>query len=187
MAYDYNEITEAQTNPGAPGTSSLWKRWWKNPIAMFQGALGAPRLLGKAVAKIGDVPVLTVTAADTATLAMSAPAVAGTLSTVSTANPPNVVARTITVISVTGTIRLRATQTGSNSRLSLYKNNVLVQAYAAGGTTPRVNDVAAAPGDVFQWRHGTDNGAAASVFSAASETASDGHTTITPIIPISEA
>jgi hypothetical protein len=41
---DYNAITELETNPGAPGTSSLWKRWWKNPLAMFEGALGAPRL-----------------------------------------------------------------------------------------------------------------------------------------------
>ena len=154
---------------------------------MFEGAPGAPRFLGNAVAKIGEVPVLTVTAADTATLSLSTPAIAGTLSTNITANPPTVVARTITVISVTGTIRLRATHTGNNSRLSLYKNNVLVQAYSTSGTAARINDVSAAPGDVFQWRHGTDNGAATSIFSSASESASDGHTTISPIIPISEA
>lgn len=41
---DYTAITELETNPGAPGTSSLWKRWWKNPLAMFEGAVGAPRL-----------------------------------------------------------------------------------------------------------------------------------------------
>lgn len=183
---DYNPIPNNILEPDDPISADLGVRWRDNPIAMFEGAPGAPRLLGKAVAKIGEVPVLTVTAADTASLVMSAPAIAGTLSTNSTANPPTVVARTITVISVTGTIRLRATHQGNNSRLSLYKNNVLVQAYSAGSTAARINDVSAAPGDVFQWRHGTDNGSAASIFLLPGETASDGHTTITPIIPISE-
>lgn len=41
---DYTAITEAETNPGAPAKSSLWKRWAKNWIAGFEGALGAPRL-----------------------------------------------------------------------------------------------------------------------------------------------
>lgn len=41
---DYNPITEAETDPEAPSKSSLWKRWWKNPIAMFEGASGAPRI-----------------------------------------------------------------------------------------------------------------------------------------------
>lgn len=42
--HDYIEITEAETDPESPSTSSLWKRWWKNPLAMFAGAAGAPRL-----------------------------------------------------------------------------------------------------------------------------------------------
>lgn len=41
---DYLAITEAETNPKAPATSSLWKRWTKNWIAGFEGAAGAPRL-----------------------------------------------------------------------------------------------------------------------------------------------
>lgn len=41
---DYIAITEAETNPGAPSKSSLWKRWAKNWIAGFEGAPGAPRL-----------------------------------------------------------------------------------------------------------------------------------------------
>lgn len=47
---DYIPITEAETDPEAPSTSSLWKRWWKNPIAMFEGAAGAPRLQNAALA-----------------------------------------------------------------------------------------------------------------------------------------
>jgi hypothetical protein len=47
---DYIPITEAETDPEAPSTSSLWKRFWKNPLAMFEGAAGAPRLQAGAIA-----------------------------------------------------------------------------------------------------------------------------------------
>lgn len=40
----YVPITDAQTDPGAPGTSELWKQWRDNPIAMFEGSAGAPNL-----------------------------------------------------------------------------------------------------------------------------------------------
>lgn len=46
---DFIAITEAETNPGAPSKSSLWKRWAKNWIAGFEGAPGAPRLKFEAV------------------------------------------------------------------------------------------------------------------------------------------
>jgi hypothetical protein len=45
---DYSAIIETETDPGAPSKSSLWKRYWKNPLAMFEGAVGAPRLQGAA-------------------------------------------------------------------------------------------------------------------------------------------
>ncbi len=41
----YN-ITEAETDPGAPPKSELWKAWWKNPIAITEGAVGAPYMQG---------------------------------------------------------------------------------------------------------------------------------------------
>lgn len=184
----YLTITDSQLDPDAPLTSQLAYQWRDNPLAMFEGAMGAPRLRGEAVAKIADVPILTVTAADTASLALCVTIVAGTLTTTSIANPPTVVARTITVIRVTGIIRLKASHSvsASNGRLSLFKNNVLVQAYSTSGTAARVNDVSAVPGDVFEWRHGTDNSTVTSTFSAASEVASDGYTTITPLIPVSK-
>lgn len=49
---DYIEITDAETDPGAPGTSELWKKWWQNPIAMAEGAVGAPKINGKALTNI---------------------------------------------------------------------------------------------------------------------------------------
>lgn len=41
---DYSAILESETDPGAASKSSLWKRWAKNWIAGFEGAVGAPRL-----------------------------------------------------------------------------------------------------------------------------------------------
>lgn len=45
----YIPITELETDPGAPGTSELWKKWRDNPIAMFEGVPGAPKLSGPAM------------------------------------------------------------------------------------------------------------------------------------------
>ena len=46
---DYSAIIETETDPGAPSKSSLWKRWAKNWIAGFEGAIGAPRLFDAAL------------------------------------------------------------------------------------------------------------------------------------------
>ncbi|WP_226780352.1 hypothetical protein [Oceaniglobus trochenteri] len=39
---DWANITEAQTDPGAPGTSELWKAWTDRPVAIAEGANSAP-------------------------------------------------------------------------------------------------------------------------------------------------
>lgn len=41
---DYNSFTTEELLPGAAGTSFHFQRWANNPIAMFEGAPGAPRL-----------------------------------------------------------------------------------------------------------------------------------------------
>jgi hypothetical protein len=41
----YIPITDAQTDPDAPLTSELAKQWRDNPIAIIEGATGAPRIL----------------------------------------------------------------------------------------------------------------------------------------------
>lgn len=45
----YIEITDGETDPGAPATSELAKKWRDNPIAMAEGADGAPRVQGIAL------------------------------------------------------------------------------------------------------------------------------------------
>ena len=54
---DYIGITEAQSNPFAPLTSELVKQLRDNPIALAEGALGAPRVRGTARNhnKLGEV------------------------------------------------------------------------------------------------------------------------------------
>ena len=46
---DYIGITEAQSNPFAPFTSELVKQLRDNPIAIAEGAPGAPRVVPKAL------------------------------------------------------------------------------------------------------------------------------------------
>lgn len=48
----YIPITELETDPGAPGTSELWKKWRDNPLAIAEGAPGAPRIRGKSLGNI---------------------------------------------------------------------------------------------------------------------------------------
>lgn len=45
----YTIITDEETDPGAPVTSELLKKERDNPIAMAEGASGAPRVQGKAL------------------------------------------------------------------------------------------------------------------------------------------
>jgi len=49
----YIEITDGETDPGAPATSELAKKWRDNPIAMAEGAVGAPRIEFAAMAHGG--------------------------------------------------------------------------------------------------------------------------------------
>ena len=46
---DYRTITDAEVDPDAPLTSSLGYAWRDNPIAIAEGATGAPRVLRGAI------------------------------------------------------------------------------------------------------------------------------------------
>lgn len=41
----YIPITELETDPGAPGTSELWKKWRDNPLAIAEGSTNALYIL----------------------------------------------------------------------------------------------------------------------------------------------
>lgn len=49
MTTSYISITETETDPDAPLTSALAKKWRDNPIAIAEGASGAPKVVGAAL------------------------------------------------------------------------------------------------------------------------------------------
>lgn len=59
---NYTTITNGQVDQDSPITQPLITALRDNPTAIVEGASGAPRLLGEAVARAADLPVLTVTA-----------------------------------------------------------------------------------------------------------------------------
>ena len=49
---DWLDWTVAEYEVGAPATSLSFERWFRNPVAMAQGAVGAPRVQGVALGGI---------------------------------------------------------------------------------------------------------------------------------------
>lgn len=183
MPYTWFTITEAMTDPGAPGTAELWKAWWKNPLAMFEGATGAPRLQGLGVARPGDgLPVATVSAADTVEASRGAGGAGGTVVTTSSSL---ITAYTYTIVSYTGSLRFKAAhrQTGgTSSTLEIWKNGSMVDSWSTASTSDvaRSKDISIVPGDVIAWRHSAGGGAT-SYFTLTGVFANDGYVAVTPL------
>jgi hypothetical protein len=154
-----------------------------NPIAITEGAPGAPRIVGAAIKRLADMPVLTVSASDAFDAAPLCDVVVGSLSTTS---GTYVTAYTLTVKRGTGSIRFKlshsanddASGTGEQSRLSVTKNGVEITNWqTSGNNIERSVDVAVVPDDVILWRHRRDNGGVAVTVSAMTILASDSYTT----------
>jgi hypothetical protein len=182
---DYNAILDTETDPSAPLKSSLFKRIVANPLAIGEGSTGAPRIVGAAIKRLADMPVLTVSASDAFDAAPLCDVVVGTLSTNSGTYQT---AYTITVKRGTGSIRFKlshsanddAAGTGEQSRLSVTKNGVEITNWqTSGNNIERSVDVAVVPDDVILWRHRRDNGSAISGVTVSGMTilASDSYTT----------
>ena len=166
------EPIDSQTDPDAPLTSELGKRWDNNVIAAFEGASGAPRLRGEAVARPGNgLPVATVSAANTFE---ADPDTLGFVEGASVAEAVEVVAATYTISAYTGSMRFRASHRSddgvSMSRLSFYRNGTLVTSFNTTGNVPfeRSVDSSVAAGDTIEWRHQRTSGSGDSIFSAPS-------------------
>jgi len=177
---DWTTIPDSSVEPGKPIRSIDGLALRDNPVAIAEGAVGAPRIVGRAAKRINDYPVLTVAAADTVSAEIGSGFESLTLSTTSTANPPTVVAARYTIATYTGSIRFSASHTtnsSSTARLSIFKNGVLVQAYTitTGAIVARTNDVSIIPGDVIEWRHSTSFSTTPSMVSNLSLSASDGY------------
>ena len=144
---------------GEPLTSPEVLALYENPIAIAQGAAGAPRLYGKAAvprSQQAELPVIIgVTAANAPvfdTLNYSGDFVSVTGGGTFTS------AGTVTIALVSGVLRFRATQgaTGAlGSDIRIRKNGAVVQTWSIGAnqsSVVRQVDIASVPGDSFEWQ-----------------------------------
>lgn len=187
----YTAIADTEIDAESPLTEEVMTRVRDNPIALAEGATGAPRIWGSAIARPQDMPTLTVTAANTVSCAANCDFTAGTTSTTNNDNPHTVVAATWVLQSVTGTVRVSATLTsvggGSNTvRASAWKNGVQQGANQDTNSTSGVSvtfDVSAVPGDTVQIRHAASIGA--SELTGIDLLASDGYVQRLPYVAYS--
>jgi hypothetical protein len=176
----FTTIPNSSLEPGKPIRSIDGLALRDNPLAIIEGDATAPRIVGKAIKRLQEMPILTVSAADTYSTQNGDGALSLLTSTTSTSY---VVAFRYTIALYTGSIRLKASHAheegygGQNSYLALYKNNALIQEYSTTSTAfvQRTNDVSCAPGDVFEWRTRSQFGAF-SYFQSNGSTASNGYT-----------
>jgi hypothetical protein len=182
---NWTTLPDAALEPGKPIRSIDGLALRDNPVAIAEGAAGAPRIVGFTAKRLNDYPVLTVSAANTFSALTGITVVTGTTSTTSTSN---VVAFTETINLYTGSLRFGFTQQGgSNSNQiqiisEVYKNNILVQSFSATvsagvtGTVVRSVDISVVPNDVIEIRHRQSlNGT--SIISAVTVNGSNGYTT----------
>ena len=144
----YIVITDLETDPEAPLTSELAKKWRDNPIATFEGATGAPRMVGAALKLFADYPVLTVAAADTVACDILC---SGAFATTSTTGSTYVSAGTMTAVKATGTLRFKFTAAVSGSAVGSWqitKNGTVVNTFTSTGS--KSQDIAVVPGDVIE-------------------------------------
>ena len=174
----YNATLDTQIDPDAPATSLLMYQMRDNPIAMAEGAVGAPRIQGYAIASDnnGLLPVA-VTAADTVTLTVGMSPVVGS---VLTNSATYVLGYSYTVNSYTGTVRFKCSHQslgGATSTLQFRKNGVAVSTFTTTAKAARVIDSTVALGDTFQWWHSHDFSGNDSSLTDISANASDGYVT----------
>ena len=175
---DYVPPLDARTNPRKPGTSEWAKAADNRPLAIAEGAAGAPRVQGLAIAsEYNGLPIVTISAADTVALGEGLDARIGTLTT----NDTEVVVISYRVPSYTGSARFRCSHVsgGFGGRLAflrLYKNGVLVQEFSTTSTDPvlRTVDLTFVSGDLIEWRLQSETSGSVSA-SPGNVTANDGY------------
>jgi hypothetical protein len=182
----YVPILDTQLDPDAPLTSTLMYQLRDNTLAIAEGATGAARIIGSAVARIGNgLPSMTVSASDAVGLGYGAGLellniVAGTT---------ELVGFRYTFYLYSGVVRMKCThaRTGgaSSATISLYKNGVFVTSFGGSvSPTERIVDLTIAVNDVVEWRH-VASAAGGSTISVAAVTANDGYVAISPYIKAS--
>jgi hypothetical protein len=200
----WTNIADATLEPGKPIRAIDARALRENPIAIAEGAAGAPKIAGQTgpavetggitnrnliglhAARITDpaTPLLTVTASDAFPVGVAETNVAavGGGSTVSVVS--YVLAWTTTIVRVTGTVRFKgAHRVDSNtgiSQLRVLKNGSVINTWSTSTTSSvtRSEDIAVVPGDVITWEHRSSSSfGEISFFTKIDDTASDGYAT----------
>ena len=170
---DWTNIANTALQPGAPVRSIDGVALRDNPIAIAEGAAGAPRIVNAAITnrtirgiklmRIQDAPVVSVNAGDNSAV-LGITQVSGTTSTVSTSF---VTARTITIDRYTGSLRFGFTHCGgffvdsegfsdsSRSEARILKNGSVLATWSTGfgSCSNRSIDVSITTGDVVAIQH----------------------------------
>ena len=132
----YITITDAETDPSAPLTSELAKKWRDNPIALAEGAAGAPR------SYIGSLERLTAGTSVRAVLTNSTSS--GSTSSLVVDSPAGFIqgGTLRTVLTYGGTA---SSKTNKITRVRAGVTTVLVSTT----TNPITTDITVLPGDLF--------------------------------------
>jgi hypothetical protein len=136
----YITITDAETDPSAPLTSELAKKWRDNPIAITEGATGAPRIVGAAMFGTSAGTTVLRDCLPTGSRTASSSSAAIVTQVVESASATALVACEIQVL-VTSSI----SGSGTARRIDIYKNGTVVQTY--GAVTGATVSVSLAAGD----------------------------------------
>jgi len=182
----YTAITNGQIDQDSPITQPLMTAMRDNPIAITEGATGAPRIVGLAAATLDEMPLLTVSAADTYDIGLASDTVVGDL--ISTTG--FVVGYTIDIVRVTGSVRFSIDHRTSNgvSRVLIIKNGTLVTFWDTSSPTfiTRTADISVVPGDEIVWEHARLTSGDVSYIANQTQTATDGYTTSPLLIKASD-
>ena len=155
--YNGAAVSDAAIAFQKPITLQQGRALRNNPIAMAEGASGAPRIQGYALASDNNgLAVVSVTASNAVTLAAGVSKVFGTADTTSTTF---VLGGQFTINAYTGSIRFFCQHYSNNaagiSTLEIRKNGTVVSTFTTTGTTivGRTVDVPIALGDLIEWWH----------------------------------
>ena len=155
----WTAIPDTSLDPGKPARSIDAKALRDNPIAIAEGATGAPKVRTAALQppSAGDIRLLSLIRTSIASTLTAYPSSGYDLEQ---SNPSH---RAFTVM-VAGTIRCKVSHyrgpVAETSYVRVLKNDVLVQEWSTTSATPveRVVDVAVAVGDIIAFQHRSVSG-----------------------------
>lgn len=183
----YTAINNTEIDAESPVTEELVTRLRDNPLAIGEGATGAPRIRGAGIARPQDLPTLTVAAANTIGVETSCDVTDGTTST---NNPAYQVSRTWVLQSVTGSVRVSGTLTssgGAQVNARAYKNGVQQGSTTSTNTNTSVSwDISAVPTDTLDIRISSDSVGTNAVLTNIAIKADNGYVVRSPYVAYSE-